>query len=195
MTPEQGIQVASNILAKHPKNAQAYARRAEYHLRLSHGIQAESHLRQAADDLAIASALDMQEARLHSRYAEVAAKLQEYQLAVAEYSAAIKLSPQSAEHYVGRGLAYLSLRQDRRSQADLKRALKWKPSLREAVEVREREIRDTRRLHDVSIRLTHALEPSFGATQEGRPATTPCLPSSRVHPERCEGPQTIGPFP
>ena len=148
VTPDQGIATQTKAIAKNPKNATAYLRRSDYHLALAGTDGSEAHLRAAADDLAVVSSLTPKDPDAHRRYAEIATKLREHQLAVSEYSAAIDLVPKKAEYYLGRGLAYLSLRKDRPAKADFKQALKLNPGLRQRLEEEEKRIRLARQQMD-----------------------------------------------
>ena len=177
VTPEQGIASQSKAIRKNPKNLSAYLRRAGHHLTLAKTEQGNSHLRAAADDLARAAQLAPKDATIHRRYADTAAALHEYQLAVTEYSAAIKLEPRRAASYLDRGLAYLSLRQDRLAKIDFKRALKLNPALRRRLELEERRIRMARLTQDVELRFNQR------ETQEDRTdGHSPDLPCSGAIP-------------
>lgn len=145
LTPEQGIATQTKVIARNPKNTTAYLRRSGYHLALAQTSASETHLRAAADDLAIASTLAPKDPDAHRRYAEVASRLGEHQLAVSEYSVAIDLAPRKADYYLGRGLVYLSMRRDRRAKADFTQALKLNPSLRVKLDEEETRIRQARR--------------------------------------------------
>lgn len=192
-TPEQDIVLESKAIAKNAKNASAYVRRANSHLRLSHGLQAEEHLRAAADDLAKAVTLTPRDASLHSRLAEVAVRLKEYQLAVSEYTAAIALTPGRTEHYTGRGRAYFHLRRDRAATADFRRAVRLNPTLRTALEREQREIRQARRNEDASLALVQQLR--GGAHDDRAEALDGCPTARTAHADRCEDVRPIGLLP
>ncbi len=192
-TPEQGIVLESKAIAKDTRNASAYIRRANYHLQLSQGLHSSEHLRASADDLAEAVALRPHDAALHSRLAEVATRLREYQLAVSEYTTAIALAPTAWEHYAGRGHAYFHLRQDRRAKTDFTRAVRLNPGLRGALEREQREIRQARQNEDASVGLIRQLQ--VGKHRDRVGATEGCPSAPPTHEDRCEELRPIGLLP
>ncbi len=187
-TPEQGITDQSKTIAKNPRNTKAYLRRAGYYLALAQTDPREPHLRAAADDLAAAARLAPKDPAIHRRLADVASQLREYQLAVSEYGAAIRLAPRNADYYLGRGLAYLALRKDRRAKVDFKRALALKPALRERLAVEERRVRLTHMTQDAELRLNQPTP--IGGHWEGGGPDLACTGTIPIHlAAQCHNPR------
>ncbi|GKS57516.1 hypothetical protein YTPLAS18_10430 [Nitrospira sp.] len=180
VTPQQGIATASKAIALDPRHTKAYLRRAGYHLALARDEGGDRHLRAAADDFAKAAHLAPKNPMIHRQYAETAARLQEYQLAVSEYSAALKLAPKHAPSYLGRGLAYLALRKDRQAKTDFARAVKLKPALRKQLEREERRIRLVRLAHEAATRLNQT-ETMQDSPVEGISPDLTCTGTVPIH--------------
>ncbi len=177
-SPEHGITEQTAALTKNPNNASAYLRRAEFHLALAGLEHDDPHLRAAADDLAAATRLSPSEPDTHGKYADVATRLGEYQLAVVEYTAAIGLAPRHASLYAGRGLAYLALRKDRRAKVDLSYAVRLSPGLRAQLEAEEARIRAGRQEIITQTMVRH--EAAIDAREDVSPDLS-CLHHMPLH--------------
>jgi tetratricopeptide (TPR) repeat protein len=161
LTPQQMIQrvdaqtvrelaAASIALEHNPNDVNALVQRGSAAMDASDKSYYGTHwLHFAALDFEAALRLDPNNVVAHHNYAQTCFDAaspfdptqQVIHLAVYHFSKAIALKPNSARSYMGRGWAYLVLRDETHAQADLSKALQLDPSLRPQLEREVSEIR------------------------------------------------------
>jgi tetratricopeptide (TPR) repeat protein len=134
----QQLAAASNVLQRNPNDVNALVKRGSLSLAAAdQSMYRDSWLHFAAQDLENALRLEPNNFYARHNYAQtclesgdVGPEQQVMHLAVFHFTKAIALKPDSARSYMGRGWAYLMLRDETHANADFQKALQLDPSLR-----------------------------------------------------------------
>jgi tetratricopeptide (TPR) repeat protein len=134
----QQLAAASNVLQRSPNDVNALVQRGSSALSAAdQSMYRDSWLHFAAQDLESALRLEPNNFYARHNYAQtclesgdVSSEQRVTQLAVFHFTKAIALKPDSARSYMGRGWAYLMLKDEAHASADFEKALQLDPSLR-----------------------------------------------------------------
>ncbi len=139
----QQLAEASSALAGNPRDVGNLVLRSSSALNAARqSIYRDSWLHFAAQDLESALKLDPNNFIAHHNYAQTCLEVGDVNggaqpvmhLAVSQFTKAIALKPDSARSYMGRGWAYLMLRDQANASTDFQKALQLDPSLRPQLE-------------------------------------------------------------
>jgi tetratricopeptide (TPR) repeat protein len=138
----QELAVTSNTLLRNANDVGALVRRGYAAMGAAHeSMYRDAWLHFAAQDLEKSLRLDPNNFVARHDYAETCYEAGDVSpaqpvmhLAVTQFTKAIQLNPRSARSYMGRGLAYLMLKDQAHANPDLQQALHLDPSLRPELE-------------------------------------------------------------
>ena len=136
------LAVTSNVLRRDPNNVNALVLRGYNSLGAAdESMYRDSWLHYAAQDFEKALRLDPNNFVAHHDYAETCFEVGDMNpgqpvmhLAVTHFTKAIALKPDSARSYMGRGWAYLMMKDEAHANADFQKTLQLDPSLRPELE-------------------------------------------------------------
>ena len=134
----QQLATSSNTLARNPNDVYALVLRGSAAMTAAHeSMYRDSWLHFAAQDLEKSLRLDPNNFVARHDYAQTCFEVGDVSpaqpvmhLAVTQFTNAIRLKPDSARSYMGRGFAYLMLNDQAHGNPDLQQALRLDPSLR-----------------------------------------------------------------
>jgi Tfp pilus assembly protein PilF len=148
----QQLAAASEVLQRNPNDVNALVQRgSSARDAAAQSLYRDSWLHFAAQDLENALRLDPNNFVARHNYAQTCLEVGDVgpeqrvtQLAVYHFTKAIALKPDSARSYMGRGWAYLELKDETHANADFEKALQLDPTLRpqllaEANDIRQKQ--------------------------------------------------------
>ncbi|MEI7922388.1 MAG: tetratricopeptide repeat protein [Planctomycetota bacterium] len=125
ITNPENCQIRLNSVHAKPKNASEYNQLGRFEMAHKHFTKAKEPLRKAIS-------LDPTQFWFHYDLARNTHQIQEYEEALAEWSAAIALKPDSSAIYYNRGLTWEKLRLPQLALLDFNRSLELEPDLSQA---------------------------------------------------------------